>query len=42
MARSILLLAGLLFATTLLSGCVIEEPGYYHPHWGWWHHHDRD
>ena len=39
MRRSIFLLVGLAFATTMLSGCVVETPGYYH--WGW-HHHDRD
>jgi hypothetical protein len=38
MPRKFLLIVGLLFATTMLSGCVIEEPG----HWGWgWHHHEH-
>jgi hypothetical protein len=42
MARTLLLLAGLLLTTTMLSGCVVETPG--HEHWGgWgWHHHDHD
>ena len=36
MARTVLLVIGLLFASTMLSGCVIE-PGYHHG-WGGWHH----
>ena len=39
MHRSLMLLVGLIFATTMLSGCVIEAPGHYHG-WGW-HHGDR-
>jgi hypothetical protein len=39
MSRTLMLLAGLLFATTMLSGCIVEEPG--HPHWWGWHHHDE-
>ncbi|MDR3538111.1 MAG: hypothetical protein P4L71_16580 [Acetobacteraceae bacterium] len=41
MPRSLLLLVGLLFATTMLSGCVIEEPGHHGWGWGWHHHGDR-
>ena len=37
MARSLALLVGLLFATSMLGGCVIE-PGYYHHGWWGWHH----
>jgi hypothetical protein len=40
MTRSLLLIVGLLFATTMLTGCVVE-PGYYH-HGGWGWHHDHD
>jgi hypothetical protein len=39
MVRKLCLLAALLFATSMLSGCVVE-PGYYH-HGGWGWHHDR-
>ena len=39
MHRSLLLLAGLVLATTLLSGCVVEAPGHYH--WWGWHHDER-
>lgn len=44
MARNVLLLIGLMFAATMLSGCVIEPaPGYYHHGWwGWHHHHHHD
>ena len=42
MKQMLLLIAGLMFAATALSGCVIEPYGYRH-HGGWgWHHHDRD
>jgi hypothetical protein len=40
--RSVLLpIAALLFASTMLSACVVEEPGYDHHGWWWWHHHDE-
>ena len=42
MARSLLLLVGLLFAMTLLSGCVVEAPWYHHHGGGWHHGYDRD
>jgi hypothetical protein len=40
MTRTLVLLVGLLFATTMLSGCVVEPvgPGYYHHGWDGWHH----
>jgi hypothetical protein len=40
MARSLVLLVGLLFATTMLTGCAVEPGygGYYHHGWGGWHH----
>lgn len=41
MPRSLLLLVGLLFAATMLSGCIVEGPGAYRGGgWGWHHHHD--
>jgi hypothetical protein len=39
MRRSLMLIAGLLLATSTLSGCVIEAPGRYH--WWGWHHDER-
>jgi len=41
MARSLLLLAGLLFAMPMLTGCVVEPDYYHHESWGWHHDHDR-
>jgi hypothetical protein len=37
--RALILFAGLIFAATMVSGCVIEAPGHYH--WWGWHHGDR-
>jgi hypothetical protein len=36
MLRPLLLAAGLIFASLMLSGCVVETPGYYHHYY----HHD--
>jgi hypothetical protein len=35
MFRKLFLIVGLMLATTMLSGCVVETPA----PWGW-HHHD--
>jgi hypothetical protein len=41
MKRKLLLIAGLMFAVTTLSGCIIDpDPGYHHHDWWGWHHHD--
>jgi hypothetical protein len=39
MPRKLLLLVCLLFASTMLSGCIVETPGPYHGGWGWHHDH---
>lgn len=45
MMRSFVRVTALLLAMSLLSGCIIEPPGYWHGGgWGWHHgwHHDHD
>ena len=44
MVRLLVRLIGLLLAMSLLTGCIIEPPGYWHGGGGWHHgwHRDRD
>lgn len=45
MMRSFVRIVCLLLAMSLLSGCVIEPPGYWQDGGGWhhgWHHDDDD
>lgn len=39
MTRPLLLIVGLLFATAMLAGCVVEPGNYHHGGWDWHHHH---